>query len=191
MIRMKIMFIAIVIVIAITTVTGCLNGPEKNENDINSTPLNDDNNMPLNDNNGTNGNGSGDEGFVEKHLHFEGSISTPDCCGNQHWNMTSTAFKIIGTLQWSQTIYDLDFRMGLGENPHNGTVVAKDDNGSFGHGEGKVTLVITNQTALAVPDGGKVQWFAQAKPDPLAPIDPFSLIWKCEYTIDITIYYRS
>ena len=119
-------------------------------------------------------------------LHFEGWIDLTDCCANNHFQLPSGVKDGKATLTWDSNIVNLDFRVGIGEDPHNGTVVAKNDTGSFGNSEGIKTLVLKNNTAFE--EGAGEKWFAQGKSDN-GYTDPKYSRTKVRYTMDIVLYF--
>lgn len=128
--------------------------------------------------------------YREEREQFSSSIEakTGECCiGNTHnWNVSANARKIVAILNWSDTGWDLDIEIGVGEDAENGTVKDSDSGGAEGDGEGTVTLIYE---PVANPETG--EWFAHITTEEKTIANggtKFS--WEtCEYDLEVIIYY--
>jgi hypothetical protein len=93
----------------------------------------------------------------------------------------SGAIELRAVLEWSRTRQDLDFAIGKGVCPDHGEIVAEDNGGFAGRGEGAVVLMVDDEGILHVEEGGREEWFAHIVADPAAV--------NCHYTVTITIMY--
>ena len=85
------------------------------------------------------------------HIPFVGS-SLMDTDEKHHWDMPTGKSRVTATLTWSDTSWDLEFSIGVGECPHQGTAKAVDSGTS-----GSITVQF-QQDPL---DEG--QWFAHVR----------------------------